>query len=170
MRQRTWNRLFRANQMQITWWRHQMEHFSLYCPFVRGIHRSPVNSPHKGPVTQSFDVFFAWCFSLRLTKPLSKQSWGWWFETPSRSLWRHCNEIPCIFRGLVLRPNRTTSNGSWCKGIRGRMFCAIYFTLLWKGTSRICNEVTLFASLLLTTAHYIKEWKLKKNMFLNSNI
>ena len=20
-----------------------------------------------------------------------KQPWGWWFETPSRSLWRHCN-------------------------------------------------------------------------------
>ena len=23
---------------------------------------------------------------------LSKQSWGWWFETPSCSLWRHCND------------------------------------------------------------------------------
>ena len=30
------------------WWRHQMETFSRYWPFVRGIHRSPVNSPHKG--------------------------------------------------------------------------------------------------------------------------
>ena len=28
-----------------------------------------------------------------LNKRLSKQSWGWWFETPSRSLWRHCNAI-----------------------------------------------------------------------------
>ena len=24
------------------------KHFPRYCPFVRGIHRSPVNSPHKG--------------------------------------------------------------------------------------------------------------------------
>ena len=24
------------------------KHFPCYCPFVRGIHRSPVNSPHKG--------------------------------------------------------------------------------------------------------------------------
>ena len=31
-----------------SWWRHQMEHFPRYWPFVRGIHRSPVNSPHKG--------------------------------------------------------------------------------------------------------------------------
>ena len=31
-----------------TWWRHQMETFPRYWPFVRRIHRSPVNSPHKG--------------------------------------------------------------------------------------------------------------------------
>ena len=30
-------------------------------------------------------------FYLRLNKRLSKQWWGWWFETPSRPLWRHCN-------------------------------------------------------------------------------
>ena len=43
--------------------------------------------PTQRPVTRSFDVFF----DLRLNKRLSKQSWGWWFETPSRPLWRHCN-------------------------------------------------------------------------------
>ena len=26
-----------------------------------------------------------------INKRLSKQSWGWWFETPSLPLWRHCN-------------------------------------------------------------------------------
>ena len=26
-------------------------------------------------------------------KTLSKQSWGWWFETPSRPLWRHSNDL-----------------------------------------------------------------------------
>ena len=30
--------------------------FPRYWPFVRGIHRSPVNSPHKGQ--WRFDVFF----------------------------------------------------------------------------------------------------------------
>ena len=64
-------------------------HFPRYWPFVRGIHRWPVNSPHKGPVTQSFDVFFDLCMNKRL----NKQSWSWWFETPSRQLWRHCNDI-----------------------------------------------------------------------------
>ena len=37
-----------------------------------------------------------WCFFyLRPNKRLSKRSWGWWFETPSRSLWRHCNVLRC---------------------------------------------------------------------------
>ena len=108
------------------------KHFPRYWPFVRGIHRSPVNPPHKGQwrgallftlicaringwvnnckagdlkrnrahydvivmefptqrsVTRNFDVFF----DLRLNKPLSKQWWGCWFETPSSPLWRHRN-------------------------------------------------------------------------------
>ena len=44
--------------------------------------------PTQRPVTRSFDVFF----DRRLNKWLSKQSWGWWFETLSRPLWRHCND------------------------------------------------------------------------------
>ena len=49
----------------------------------------PGEFPTRRPVTQSFDVFF----DLRLNKRLSKQSWGWWFETPSWSLWRQCNVV-----------------------------------------------------------------------------
>ena len=45
--------------------------------------------PPQRPVTRSFDVFF----DLPLNKWLSKQSLGWWFDTPSCSLWRHCNVI-----------------------------------------------------------------------------
>ena len=48
----------------------------------------PGEFPAQRPVTRSFNVFFG----LRLNKRLSKQSWGWWFETLSRSLWRHCND------------------------------------------------------------------------------
>ena len=51
---------------------------------------SPVTGefPSQRPVTRSFDVFF----NLRPNKWLSKQSCGWWFETPSRSL---CCHDPC---------------------------------------------------------------------------
>ena len=48
---------------------------------------SPMNSPHKGQWRRALMFFF----DLRPIKRLSKQSWGWWFETPSCSLWRHCN-------------------------------------------------------------------------------
>ena len=50
---------------------------------------SPVTGefPAQRPVTRSFYVFF----DLRLNERLSKQSWGWWFETPSRPLWHHRN-------------------------------------------------------------------------------
>ena len=47
----------------------------------------PGEFPAQRPVTRSFGVYF----DLRLNKRLSKQSWGWWFETLSRSLWRHRN-------------------------------------------------------------------------------
>ena len=40
-------------------------------------------------MTWSFDVF---C-DLNLNKRMSKQSRSRWFETPSRSLWRHCNAL-----------------------------------------------------------------------------
>ena len=73
----------------ITWWRHQMETFSVLVALCAG--NSPVTSeyPAQRPAPRSFEVVF----DLRLNKRLSKQSWGWWFETPSCSLWRHCNEI-----------------------------------------------------------------------------
>ena len=54
----------------------------------------PGEFPAQRPVTRSFAVFFG----LHLNKRLSKQSWGWWFETMSRSLWRHCNETSACRR------------------------------------------------------------------------
>ena len=55
------------------------------------------------PVTRSFDVFF----DLRLNKRLSKQSWGWWFETLSHPLWRHRNAKCLILYVLHFRRHLT---------------------------------------------------------------
>ena len=43
-----------------TWWRHQ--HFPRYWPFVPGIHRPTVNSPHKGQWRGAlmFSLIYAW--------------------------------------------------------------------------------------------------------------
>ena len=50
----------------------------------------PGEFPAQRPVTRSFDIFF----EQRVNKGLSKQSWGWWCETLSRPLWRHCSDTP----------------------------------------------------------------------------
>ena len=63
---------------------------------LRGIHRSPVDSPHNGQWRRALMFFFY----LRLNKRLSKQWRPRWFETPSRSLWRHCN-VPCHPQGVI---------------------------------------------------------------------
>ena len=69
------------------WWRHQMETFSALLAICAGNSPVPGEFPTQRPVTRSFDVYF----DLRPENQLSKQSWGWWFETLSHSLWRHRN-------------------------------------------------------------------------------
>ena len=72
--------------LAFSWWRHEMETFSALLAISAG------NSPATGEfhaqraVTRSFHV----SFDLRPNKRLSIQWWDWWFETPSRKLWRHC--------------------------------------------------------------------------------
>ena len=76
-----------------SWWRHQMETFPRYWPFVRWI-----------PITEANDTELDVFFDLHPNKWLSKQSGRRWFETPSRSPWRHCDvdgnfvELPYTLR------------------------------------------------------------------------
>ena len=71
--------------------------FSVTGPFC--VWNSPVTGefPWQRPVTRNFYVFF----DLRLNKRLRKQSWCWWFETASCSLWRHCNGFGGVYPGCV---------------------------------------------------------------------
>ena len=62
------------------WWRHQMETVSALLAICAGNSLITGEFPAHRPVKRSFDIFF----DLRLKKRLSKQSWGWWFETLSR--------------------------------------------------------------------------------------
>ena len=83
-------------------WRHQMETSSALLALCAG--NSPVigEFPPQRPVTRSFDGFF----DLRLNNRLSKQSGGWWIETLSRPLWRHCNGQ--WWHAVIERLNETT--------------------------------------------------------------
>ena len=56
--------------------------------------------PSQKPVTRSIDAIF----DPRLNNRLSKQSKHIWFETLSRSLWRHCNGCVLLCCGCILSP------------------------------------------------------------------
>ena len=93
-----------------SWWRHEMKTFSALLAICAG--NSPVTGefPAHRPVTRSFDVF---C-DLRLSKRLSKQSWGCWFVTPSRPLWRHCNETVALIHVIMIEDKLTSWRLSIC--------------------------------------------------------
>ena len=63
--------------------------FLWFAPFVRGIHRWLVNPSHKGQWRRAL-MFSLICArtNTEISKPWKRR----WFETPSRSLCRHCND------------------------------------------------------------------------------
>ena len=101
---------FLNKEEEKSWWRYQMETFSALLAICAG--NSPVTGEFSAqmPVTQNFDV----SFDLRLNKRLSKHSWGWWFETPSRSLWRHCHDVETLRQRRAYLLKFITQHKGWC--------------------------------------------------------
>ena len=77
-----------------------MEAFSALLAISAGNSLLTGEFPTQRPVTRSFDV----SFDQRLNKRLSKQWRGWWVETPSRSLGRHCDGQTDIMARLFYNP------------------------------------------------------------------
>ena len=75
----------------VTWWRHKMETFSALLAFVRGIHRSPMNSPHKSQWRGAlmFALICAWI-----------NAWANYRE--AGDLIRHRVHYDAIVMGLIL--------------------------------------------------------------------
>ena len=88
--------------------------FPRYWPFPRRIPRSRVNSPHKGQWRGALMFYL-------LSKRLSKQSWGWWFVTPSRPLWRHWSDICCAYWPKY----KHESYWPWTRHDNNCIFCGI---------------------------------------------
>ena len=77
-----------------------METFSALLAICAGKSPGTGEFPTPRPVTRGCDVFFDLC----LNKRLSKQSWGWWLESLSCPLWRHCNGLTfCVHFELFSR-------------------------------------------------------------------
>ena len=108
------------------WWRHQMETFSALLAICAGNSSVTGEFPAQRPVTRSFDVFF----DLSLNKRVSKQSRGWWFETPSCPLWCHCNghnHIPTDSRQVIgARCTEVAARQSWAE-YSSRLTSTIYW-------------------------------------------
>ena len=98
------------SQWKSIWWFHQIETYSALLELCAGNSPVTVELPSQRPVTRSFDVFFDLC----LNKRLSKLSWGWWFETPPRSLWRYCSEKCFCWRQLTSPQPVIRYLHDWC--------------------------------------------------------
>ena len=94
------------NGCEITRWCHQTETFLMWLALCEGNPLVTSGFPSQRPVAQSIDV----SFDLHLNKQFSRQSRCWWFETPSCSLWCHCNE-PWRIR-MLMQPCRMWVNVS----------------------------------------------------------
>ena len=121
--------------VECTWWCHQMETFSVLLAICAGNSSVTGQLPAQRLVT-------LWCFLWSaLDKRPSKQWWGWWFETPSRPLWRHCNEERS-FGTRFLGTRLTACVCSWSV-FAVRLQCIIFFMYVYLWTLHIyANNVS----------------------------
>ena len=92
-------------------------------------------------MTRGFDVFF----DLRLNKRLSKQSWGWWFETLSRPLWRHRNDYHLDFLAYLLPDYLVHHIGytCWLNHIQNSLYYHYVNQYLFKGLRSTLGKLTI---------------------------
>ena len=126
------------------------KHFLRYWSFVRGIHRSPVDSPHKG----------RWRGALMFTlmnKRLSKQSRRRWFQTPSHSLWRHSNEMPLLPSIISQHRDGSRNPPSW--NIRTRSLLIHYNDVIMGTIASQIASLTIVYSTVYSNADRRKHSK-----------
>ena len=140
----SWQGLERLSPDDVIKWKH----FQRYWPFVRGIQRSPVKSPHKGQ----------WRGALIFDdERLSKQPWGWWFETPSHPFWCHRNDVKECEMGYL-----EIVSCQWKTRNRTRMVDDIWVVLLIKWFNK--NEVHVNKGIMRTL--YVWLWFMNRQFCL----
>ena len=114
------------------WWRHQLETFSALLALGEG----------NPPVTLSVNVFF----NLSLNKRLKKQSRRGWYETPSCSAWRHCNDIMTpgchCYERIVPRQRRVSPTLSVKRGPDDYFMMTSSNGNIFRVTGHLCGEFT----------------------------
>ena len=134
-----------------------METFSALLAICAGNSPVPGEFPTQRPVTRSFDVFF----DLRLNKRLSKQSWGWWFETLPRPLWRHSNVSQSLSHEVVTK----NSVSPWARmkfSLNWRDKGGPYFSVGWMpmGHGNPGVEFQKCSYITFCTYQYKQDWRI----------
>ena len=111
---------------------------------------SPVTGefPTQRPVMQSFGVFF----DLRQNKRLSKQWWGWWFETPSCPSLHHCNEMLFIYIYFtIIQASNELNNNS--KNISLLIInyesCGTNFITIYLSKKNVTTKISISLSMMI---------------------
>ena len=115
-----------------------METFSALLALCTGNSPVPGEFPSQRPVTRSFAVFF----DRRLNKRLNT-SWGSWFETQSRPLWRHSNGpfngvvwalLKYLIRRLITRSRNVSEPQELCLKLKNR-------PQIWQAHRQHCDNI-----------------------------
>ena len=134
-----WTITLHVPSTKFTWWRHQLETFSALLAFCAG--NSPVSGefPSQMPVVRSFDVFF----DVHLNKRLCKHWRRRWFETSSRSLWRHFS-------------SSDISNLLFCQDNVIKLVCSRQNLAISYGTSRVLILAPTIKGVCISPGHGIR--------------
>ena len=121
----------------------------------------PGEFPTQRPVMQSCDVFF----DLRLNKRLSKQSWGWWFETLLCPLWHQCNDL---YKCCIVQRGHHASSLSSARAMivlidHKKHIMEAICSKTYRGSSTVASNVCWISNYILTICkQYAKNIAMKK--------
>ena len=114
--------------------------------------------PHKGPWRRAL-MFSLICARINL----SKQSWVWWLESPSWSLWHHCNVIHIH----ILQRNKMLLNHIRQTIINQYLANTKYNILFYNGDKKTCVSLPIPIILQFLNdilLHYLWLWPFYINM------
>ena len=135
----------------MAWWHHKWsafwrKHFLCYWPFVRGIHRSLVDTPHKGQWHRAlmFSLICAWTNGWANNRDtimlIIKKKWVTEFRSP-------------IYRNNSLRPTDASVNLHWLR----------QWLVAWPAPSHYLNQRW---NIVNWTLRNKLQWNLNRNLYI----
>ena len=92
------------------------------------------------PISKASDAEL-WCFLWSVPdKRLSKQSWGWWFETQSGLLWRHSNVMSINYSVRDVSVS-LSMHSLHCALVYGYLLQSLPNTIYHHASLTFCNNV-----------------------------